>query len=100
MTDGIPGDEIESREDAQRPVERLVSRIMANRNIQFDNSLYSECDGFEYLIERESDSDDWYIMVNPVEHGYIYDGWWKDSANASLRDAVKEAVRGAMILDG
>ncbi len=24
MTDGIPGDEIESREDAQRPVERLV----------------------------------------------------------------------------
>jgi len=24
MTDGIPGDEIESREDAKRPVERLV----------------------------------------------------------------------------
>ena len=24
MTDGIPGDELESREDAKRPVERLV----------------------------------------------------------------------------
>lgn len=27
MVDGIPGDEIESREDAKRPVERLVMRL-------------------------------------------------------------------------
>ena len=29
MTDGIPGDEIESREDAKRPVERLIMRLRA-----------------------------------------------------------------------
>ena len=27
MTDGIPGDELESREDAQRPVERIVMHL-------------------------------------------------------------------------
>lgn len=82
------------------PVDRLVSRIMENRNMEFENSLYSECDGYEYQIERDEDNGDWYIQVNPVEHGFLYDGWWSDSADASLRDAVQEAIRGAMILDG
>lgn len=80
--------------------ERLVSRILVNRNIEWDNTLYSECDGYDYQIERDSNDDDWYIQVRPSDSGYVYDGWWRDSAHRTMEEAVREAIRGACILDG
>jgi hypothetical protein len=29
----------------------------------------------------------------------VYDGWWKDSKARSIKDAVKEAIEGGMILE-
>lgn len=50
--------------------------------------------GYYYQIERDDDLR-WYIIVKHPDGGALYDGWWNDSEEKSLAEAVQEAVRGA-----
>lgn len=56
-----------------------------------------EAEGFNIDVHRDADTEDWYIQVKTVDGGYIYDGWWKDSANKTAAEAIAEAMRGAQI---
>jgi hypothetical protein len=40
----------------------------------------------------------WYITVRCPDGGLAYDGWWRDSDDKSLADAVAEAFKGARLL--
>ncbi len=39
----------------------------------------------------------WYIIVTAPDGCYAYDGWWADSEDSTLREALAEAKRGACI---
>ncbi len=79
-------------------LEVLVSRIIADADTNKDHEFYSVSGGYDYNITREGEDDSWYIQVNPSEHGFIYDGWWRDSEDESIENAIKEAIKWAMIL--
>lgn len=48
-------------------------------------------------ISRESRKTDWYIWVYAPCGSLCYDGYWKDSEGKTIRQAVREAIRGACI---
>lgn len=79
-------------------VDSLVSRVIDDAYAHTENQLFSQVDGYDYEIERETGNDSWYIMVRPIDEGYLYDGWWKNSENESIEAAVVEAIKGAGIL--
>lgn len=54
--------------------------------------------GYLIWVELEP-ANDWYIRVNHPDGGYLYDGWWSNSADKSAEDAVAEAFRGAELLE-
>jgi hypothetical protein len=79
--------------------ETLAERIIETAIELTENELYSKYGEYYYHIQRDSADEDWYIQVWPHEYEYVYDGWWKDSKDRSIKDAVKEAIEGGMILD-
>ena len=81
-------------------VKRLVSRILKKAETKTLHELYSVCDGYVYNIEREYAADVWYIQVWPEEESFSYDGYWRDSEGEPLENAIREAIEGAMVLDG
>lgn len=80
------------------PISELAQRILAANESNEPLGLYAIVDGYEYNISKESEEETWYIQVCPVGESYIYDGWWSDSEFEPLEDAVKEAIKGAMVL--
>ena len=48
-------------------------------------------------IARDSKNDDWYIIVTAPCGMRDYDGWWRNSSGKTHREAVLEALRGAML---
>jgi hypothetical protein len=87
-------------EPGKSAVQRLVSRILESATIKKQHSLFSECDGYEFNLDRDDEHDNWYIRVNPVEQGFLYDGWWRDSDGEPIEAALREAIHGAGVLDG
>jgi len=79
-------------------VEVLVSRIIEDADTFNENELSSNSLGYSYNISKE-DGDDWYILVCPYEQSYLYEGWWRGSKLEPIENAIKEAIRGAMILE-
>lgn len=60
-----------------------------------DQYFYGEYKGYLIDIDRDEDhGGDFYIMVFN-DGGYLYDGWWDDSKDATIDDAIKEALQGA-----
>lgn len=62
-------------------------------------------DEFSYTFRRHSieltrDAEDrnWYIVVTAPSGLKCYDGYWLNSAGRSLKDALYEAKRGAMLI--
>ena len=53
----------------------------------------------EITVERDTETRDWYITVEAPGGGLIYDGWWIHSEDKTAREAIKEAKRGAMLID-
>jgi hypothetical protein len=53
--------------------------------------------GHEIRIQRDDDRQDWYIAVRDQGGYYVYDGYWRDSSDKSLDDAIIEACQGAML---
>ena len=48
-------------------------------------------------IERDTTNQLFYIIVTHPSGVYDYDGWWEDSEEMTIEEAVVEAIRGAMI---
>lgn len=49
-------------------------------------------------FSRENRNSDWYIWVYCPDGRLAYDGYWRDSAGKTIRQATLEALRGAMIV--
>lgn len=54
--------------------------------------------GHDINVSKDSLSSNWYIRVTHPNGSKLYDGWWRDSANANWKEAVEEAKRGAMLV--
>lgn len=48
-------------------------------------------------LSRENRKSDWYIWVYAPSGALAYDGYWRGSARKPIREAVSEAIRGALI---
>lgn len=53
--------------------------------------------GCAITVSRYDSSQEWYITVTDPAGGYLYDGWWRDSEDKTLVEAIAEAKRGAML---
>lgn len=53
--------------------------------------------GHDINVSKDAPSSNWYIRVTHPNGSRLYDGWWRDSANATWREAVEEAKRGALL---
>lgn len=53
--------------------------------------------GHDINVSKDSLSVNWYIRVIHPNGSKLYDGWWRDSENATWKEAVEEAKRGAML---
>ena len=49
-------------------------------------------------VSKDSLSTNWYIRVTHPNGCKVYDGWWRDSENATWEEAVQEAKIGAMLI--
>lgn len=49
--------------------------------------------GYRMAASRKKPSEDWYISAMWKDGGYIVDGYWSDSADKTLEDAIAELVR-------
>ncbi|EGR0763346.1 hypothetical protein ETS23_06395 [Vibrio parahaemolyticus] len=80
-------------------LDELVNKVIDSNESKFadDDQLIATVDGYEFEIYRD-DNEDWYIQVNPEGEGKLYDGWWSDSCDKTLEEAVREAIVGACIL--
>lgn len=48
-------------------------------------------------VERETKRDNWYITVQCPDGTYAYDGWWRDSVDKTVEQAIAEAKHGAQL---
>lgn len=64
--------------------------------VRTDLSFQGKYKGHYIVITRDKSDEDWYITVSSDE-GYAYDGWWQDSAEATINQAIQEAIEGAML---
>jgi len=81
-----------------------IRRLLHARKVEVhtDDELLAHWRRYEIHVQREVPDDragDWYITVRVYEAGLIYDGWWRDSADKTLAEAVEEAFRGACLLE-
>jgi len=60
------------------------------------NHFWGHHKGAEINIERERQADPFYIIVTAKDGGYLYDGWAPREIT-SIKEAKKEALRGAML---
>lgn len=80
-------------------LEELKRKFLDACNDIDDNSLYVEHLGYVIELSREDSDDDWYIQVREYEGGHLYDGWWRDSEDKPIQDALGQAITGACLLD-
>ncbi|HHC7311894.1 TPA: hypothetical protein ACN30N_004824 [Vibrio campbellii] len=78
-------------------IEGLAQKVIDNNESAYDEKLSAVVDGYEFNIEKDPEEDDWYIQVNQEGEGFLYDGWWSNSEDKSLKDAVIEAIKGSCI---
>ena len=73
---------------------RLRQKMTENRE-----AFEGEYKGHAIEIEREK-PDYFYIMVTAPCGMFDYDGWWKsDKTEASMLDAIEEALKGSKLID-
>lgn len=80
-------------------VEPMVSDLPVRCDERWENGFYGQFKGHGIYIERDHPSVNWYIIVKAPDGCNAYDGWWLDSEGKPVDDAVKEALRGAMLLN-
>lgn len=62
-------------------------------------SAYGTINEHTIDIRRESEDQDWYIEVTAPNGMRDYDGWWSDSADKPIEEALAEAVRGSCLFE-
>ncbi len=72
-----------------------VEEILKNNQAAHDDQLLSNVGGYEFSLIKDEECDCWYIRVCPEGESYLYDGWWSDSEDKSLEEAVIEALHGS-----
>lgn len=81
--------------------ENLVKKVIDSNESVYEDHLIATVDGYDFAMQKDPDNDgDWYIQVNPEGEGFLYDGWWNDSGDKSLEEAVREAIQGSGVLGG
>ena len=80
--------------------EALITTLLGYVDTSF-NFLTCDYDGYHYNIFRDVSTGDWYIQVSivGVSCGSVYDGWYLDSKDKPISEAITEAVRVSGILD-
>lgn len=61
--------------------------------------FFGRCREHEIHVWKEDD-EPWYIQVTAPDGGYVYDGWWRHSEDASREAAIREALVGAQLING
>lgn len=64
---------------------------------QDEDSGHYRYKGREIEISYEQPRDCWYIVITAPNGIRDYDGWWRDSSGKTHREAILEALRGAML---
>lgn len=59
-----------------------------------ENVFWGEYEAHDIEIFRERLDEDWYIIVQG-DGGYLYDGYFNDSADATIDEAIEEALEGS-----
>ena len=67
--------------------------VIEKTKTRFDGT-YAEHD---IEIEWDKDRDSWYIIVTSPSGSYAYDGWWSDSEDKTIDEAIEEALDGAQL---
>lgn len=82
---------------AQGPVGCRVSQPRVRTIERREKGLiarYKQCDIY---IDRDRHNQNWYIVVQDQGGYKLYDGYWADSADKTLDDAIVEACRGSQL---
>lgn len=51
-----------------------------------------------YWFEFYKEGGDWYIIVESPDGSKLYDGWWPNSEDKTLKQAIEEGLKGAELL--
>jgi hypothetical protein len=50
------------------------------------------------VLTRENENRNWYIRVRGPDGLHVYDGYWRESAGKTLKEALYEAKVGAQLI--
>ena len=78
--------------------EKLDSQVHDHTDTHIYATIEAACWG-EYSVEasRESERDDWYMVVTAPNGIKDYDGTWRRSYNKGLDEVLQQAIEGAML---
>lgn len=62
------------------------------------DDIYTRFKNHGISLTRDRRDEDWYIRVRAPDGCYVYDGWWRDSAEKTAKDALFEAKVGAGLI--
>ena len=79
------------------PKKFTVKEVIESNQAAYDDQLISYIGGYEFALIKDEDNGCWHIQVRLDGEGYLYDGYWDESENKTLEEAVKEAFHGAEI---
>lgn len=54
--------------------------------------------GCSILLQKDKPNGNWYLIVHTKDGGYLYDGYWQDSADKTEAEAFMEAKFGAGLI--
>ena len=84
----------------QTALQKKVAQVLAEVERSERGIAGYAKDGHYFQVEREEDSDRFYIIVAAPSGSRCYDGWWgDDGTHETLDAAVAEAITGACLLD-
>ena len=82
------------------PVERGVRRPRVRVLVREEDGAEATYKGHTINVSRGKLDRRWYIRVWAPNGCYAYDGWWQGSEDKTHEDALLEACRGAMLVQG
>jgi hypothetical protein len=79
-----------------------MRRVLSARSVQVHTDDELEAWWRDHYIHVRRDDEccgNWYIIVKAPSGCYVYDGWWADSDEKTVEQAVAEAFDGACLLE-
>ena len=59
------------------------------------DSFYGIYKDHTVSVHRDRPGSDWYFIVTDPDGSYSTDGWWRDSAQKTMEEAIVESIVGA-----